>query len=88
MTRMSHWETQIGKTGKPVSAITWWCFLDTSHTSFARFKMTHLLTRLDDAAVYDGAPVGVQIVGRKFEEEKCLAIARIIYAVIQSANKG
>ncbi|KAM0555920.1 hypothetical protein ACHAPJ_006322 [Fusarium lateritium] len=41
-----------------------------------------------DPAVYDGAPVGVQIVGRKFEEEKCLAIARIIYAVIQSANKG
>ncbi|KAJ4252896.1 hypothetical protein NW762_010802 [Fusarium torreyae] len=40
-----------------------------------------------DAAVYDGAPVGVQIVGRKFEEEKCLAIARIVHAVIRSANK-
>ncbi|KAF5693010.1 putative general amidase [Fusarium denticulatum] len=38
-----------------------------------------------DADLYDGAPVGVQIVGRKFEEEKCLAISRIVHAVVQSA---
>ncbi|KAF5580562.1 general amidase [Fusarium pseudoanthophilum] len=38
-----------------------------------------------DADLYDGAPVGIQIVGRKFEEEKCLAIARIVHAVVQSA---
>ncbi|KAF4493825.1 general amidase [Fusarium agapanthi] len=37
------------------------------------------------AYLYDGAPVGVQIVGRKLEEEKCLAIARIVHAVVQSA---
>ncbi|KAJ4127012.1 hypothetical protein NW768_008633 [Fusarium equiseti] len=37
-----------------------------------------------DAAVYDGAPVGIQIVGRKFEEEKCLAIAKIVHAVLQN----
>ncbi|KAI1046745.1 hypothetical protein LB505_006769, partial [Fusarium chuoi] len=40
-----------------------------------------------DADLYDGAPVGVQIVGRKFEEEKCLAIARIVHAVVESAIK-
>ncbi|KAF5635107.1 general amidase [Fusarium tjaetaba] len=40
-----------------------------------------------DVDLYDGAPVGVQIVGRKFEEEKCLAIARIVHAVVQSAIK-
>ncbi|SCO89869.1 probable general amidase [Fusarium oxysporum] len=40
-----------------------------------------------DADLYDGAPVGVQIVGRRFEEEKCLAIARIVHAVVQSAIK-
>ncbi|KLP12679.1 putative general amidase [Fusarium fujikuroi] len=40
-----------------------------------------------DADLYDGAPVGVQIVGRKFEEEKCLAIARIVQAVVESAIK-
>ncbi|KAL4732182.1 hypothetical protein ACLX1H_001190 [Fusarium chlamydosporum] len=38
-----------------------------------------------DAAIYDGAPVGIQIVGRKFEEEKCLALARIIHAVLENA---
>ncbi|TVY65140.1 Acetamidase [Fusarium oxysporum f. sp. cubense] len=40
-----------------------------------------------DADLYDGAPVGVRIVGRRFEEEKCLAIARIVHAVVQSAIK-
>lgn len=40
-----------------------------------------------NADLYDGAPVGVQIVGRKFEEEKCLAIARIVHAVVQGAIK-
>ncbi|ENH65809.1 Acetamidase [Fusarium oxysporum f. sp. cubense race 1] len=40
-----------------------------------------------DADLYDGAPVGVQIVGRRFEEEKCLATARIVHAVVQSAIK-
>ncbi|QKD59933.2 amidase signature domain-containing protein [Fusarium oxysporum Fo47] len=39
------------------------------------------------AYLYDGAPVGVQIVGRRFEEEKCLAIARIVHAVVQSVIK-
>ncbi|EGU73612.1 hypothetical protein FOXB_15878 [Fusarium oxysporum f. sp. conglutinans Fo5176] len=39
------------------------------------------------AYLYDGAPVGIQIVGRRFEEEKCLAIARIVHAVVQSAIK-
>jgi amidase len=28
--------------------------------------------------VYDGAPVGVQIVGRKYEEEKVWAIAKLV----------
>ncbi|KAL6916189.1 hypothetical protein FSST1_007684 [Fusarium sambucinum] len=38
-----------------------------------------------DPAIYDKAPVGIQIVGRKFEEEKCLAIARIVHSVLQSS---
>ncbi|KAL4911385.1 hypothetical protein BDW74DRAFT_184748 [Aspergillus multicolor] len=32
-----------------------------------------------DAEVYDGAPVGVQIVARKYEEEKIWAIGKIVY---------
>ena len=47
--------------------------------------MESRLTRVDDASIYDGAPVGIQIVGRKFEEEKCLAIAEIVHAVLQNA---
>ncbi|RGP69091.1 putative general amidase [Fusarium longipes] len=39
-----------------------------------------------DPELYDGAPVGIQIVGRKFEEEKCLAIARIVHTVLQNAS--
>ncbi|KAM0492707.1 hypothetical protein ACHAP8_009725 [Fusarium lateritium] len=38
-----------------------------------------------DPDLYDKAPVGIQIVGRKFEEEKCLAIARIVHSVLQSS---
>ena len=33
---------------------------------------------LDDPGVYDGAPVGLQVVARKWEEEKVWAIAKIL----------
>lgn len=32
----------------------------------------------DDPEIYDGAKVGVQLVGRRFQEEKILAISQII----------
>ncbi|KAF4548199.1 Acetamidase-like protein 2 [Elsinoe fawcettii] len=41
-----------------------------------------------DAEIYHGAPVGLQVMGRKFEEEKILAIARIIRACLESAAPG
>lgn len=41
---------------------------------------------IDDPAVYNGAPVGVQVVARKFEEEKALAISRIVYTAIQRTD--
>jgi amidase len=40
----------------------------------------------DDPEIYDGGPVGVQLVGRKFEEEKMLAIAKIVTSVIGVAK--
>lgn len=40
----------------------------------------------DDAAIYDGAPVGVQIVARKYEEEKVWAIAKIVDDIIKSSS--
>ena len=33
---------------------------------------------LDDADTYDGAPIGVQLVGRRLQEEKMLTIAEYI----------
>jgi len=40
----------------------------------------------DDAATYDGAPVGVQIVARQYEEEKVWAIAKIVDAILKSSD--
>ncbi|KAH6630671.1 amidase signature domain-containing protein [Chaetomium sp. MPI-SDFR-AT-0129] len=37
-----------------------------------------------DPEVYDGAPVGVQLVARKFEEEKILGIAQIVTAALRA----
>ena len=42
------------------------------------------LVILDDPEIYDGAPVGVQIVARKFEEEKVLAIAKVVYSALNA----
>lgn len=41
---------------------------------------------LDDPEVYHGGPVGVQIVARKFEEEKVWAVAKIIHTALEKAG--
>jgi amidase len=33
---------------------------------------------IDDGDLYDGTPVGIQLVGRRLQEEKMLAIAEYI----------
>jgi amidase len=38
---------------------------------------------IDDPEAYDGAPVELQIVARKYEEEKVWAIAKIVDAVLK-----
>ena len=40
----------------------------------------------DDADIYDGAPVGLQIVARRYEEEKVWAIAKIVSAALKAAG--
>lgn len=35
-------------------------------------------SRTDDAETYDGAPVGIQLVGRRLQEEKMLTLAGYI----------
>ncbi|KAI0384934.1 amidase signature domain-containing protein [Hypomontagnella monticulosa] len=41
-----------------------------------------------DPEIYDGGPVGLQLVARKFEEEKILTIAKIVLAAMETAKKG
>lgn len=43
---------------------------------------------IDNPQIYHGAPVGVQIVGRKHEEEKVWAIASIVEKILQEAGYG
>ena len=38
----------------------------------------------DDPEIYDGAPVGLQIVARKHEEEKVWAMAKIVIAALKT----
>ena len=45
-----------------------------------------LILFVDDPDIYDGAPVGVQLVARKFEEEKILAIAKIVCATLNTVK--
>lgn len=42
----------------------------------------------DDADTYDGAPVGLQIVARKWEEEKVWAIAKIVDTALKNRSEG
>ncbi|KFA76043.1 hypothetical protein S40288_00309 [Stachybotrys chartarum IBT 40288] len=39
-----------------------------------------------DPDIYDGGPVGVQLVARKFEEEKILAIAKVVYSALRNSE--
>lgn len=32
----------------------------------------------DDPEIHDGSPVGLQVVGRRLQEEKTLALAKVI----------
>lgn len=45
------------------------------HTGVGEFM---LMRYLDDPVAYDGAPVAVQIVGRRLTEERTMAIAEEI----------
>jgi amidase len=41
-----------------------------------------------DPDAYDGAPVGIQIVCKRYEEEKVWAIAQIVDKVLKSSTEG
>ena len=37
----------------------------------------------DDAETYDGAPASIQILGRRFDEEKLLSIAQLVVDALE-----
>lgn len=43
-----------------------------------------VLIGLDDAEVYDGAPAGVQLFGRRLQEEKMLVLAEYVGAAVKA----
>ena len=51
--------------------------------SYTCFPLAHV-SRQDDPETYDGAPVGLQIVARKHEEEKVWAIAKIVDSALKT----
>lgn len=43
----------------------------------------HANLELDDIDLVEGMPVGIQVVGGRFGEEKCIAVAKAINQAIQ-----
>lgn len=41
---------------------------------------------IDDPRDYDGAPVGLQLIARQYDEEKILVLAEYIGAAIRGVN--
>jgi amidase len=66
------------KTYKPISGQDEKVHLGCKYPSSTPCCMDMLTVVVDDAALYDGAHVAVQIVGRRFQEEKILAITEIL----------
>jgi hypothetical protein len=53
-------------------------------------KKKRLLTEIDDIDLVHGAPVGVQVITPKLQEEKCIAVAKVIedsLAALRTAEK-
>jgi Asp-tRNA(Asn)/Glu-tRNA(Gln) amidotransferase A subunit family amidase len=53
--------------------------------SFSDTTLTVVVS--DDPEIYHGAPVGVQLVARKFEEEKIPAIAGIVTSALETCRE-
>lgn len=44
--------------------------------------------RLYDPELMDGLPIGLQIIGRRFEEERVLGVAKVVENVIADHRKA
>ena len=55
-----------------------WCILNASHPILERFFHMSNVQLLDDPEAYHGAPVAVQVIGRRLTEERTMVIAEEI----------
>ena len=55
--------------------------------SRTRTNMSHVAFMIDDPEIYHGASVGVQVIGRRLQEERVLALAELIGEAIARHNK-
>jgi amidase len=42
---------------------------------------------IDDADLVEGLPVGVQVICGKYEDEKCIAVAKVIKSLLRNSSK-
>ena len=67
----------VDKDYKPISAID-----EKTYQCCKLFSVVNTMTMTnwykDDPEIYDGAHVGLQVVGRRFQEEKVLALTEIL----------
>lgn len=42
---------------------------------------------IDDAEIYDGSHVGVQLIGRRLQEEKVLAVTEYVAGVLKEVRE-
>lgn len=49
-------------------------------------RSSDVLIMIDDVRDYEGAPVGLQLIGRQYEEEKILVLAEYIGAALRDAD--
>lgn len=52
------------------------------------FHRGYFLTPIDNAGIYHGAPVSVQLLGRRLDEERILTLAEHIHKALDNYVKG
>ena len=50
------------------------------------YRSFHTDARIDDPELYDGSYVGLQVVGRRLQEERTLALAEVVDNALKSAK--
>ncbi|KAG8712960.1 hypothetical protein FRC11_013707 [Ceratobasidium sp. 423] len=77
--------TAVLPSGKPFDASKW---RPTSTPSMPQNSIEEDISRQWDPAIYDGAPICLQLVGRRWQEEKLIATLRVVDEVLRQSEKN